>query len=288
MPSCTPPAALNVLPWPIAAPKNRVGGSPAFSFVFMFQYIGETLDTPVENGGCGYDFASGVHKYLYAEDCPINNTDLSGNQIDGEIQVCDYFAGSESVQTPVSGQLAGEVAYAEFTYGPLGKKLLAHYMDMSGTPLTLSIDDMVEVGALDETALDPPHLQDSVGFSQFQQQLSGGGSVQINDMPLEMIATEWSTLGTFWAYFTGTLHGSPNDWSFKGTMRFQDNYHFTYRPDGRFSRNYRCFLMRNFVDGKNFNENSELAPVTQTVNDREIQWKGTGKRNYDGQGNEND
>jgi hypothetical protein len=79
--SCTPPAALNVLLWPVALPKNRVGGSAAFSFVFTFQFIGETLDTPAENGGCGYDFASGVHKYLYAQDDPVNLTDPSGNEV---------------------------------------------------------------------------------------------------------------------------------------------------------------------------------------------------------------
>jgi hypothetical protein len=78
MQSCEPPAALNVLLWPVAPPKNRVGGSAAFSFVFAFQYIGQTLDTPAENGGCGYDFASGVHKYLYAEDNPVNLDDPSG------------------------------------------------------------------------------------------------------------------------------------------------------------------------------------------------------------------
>src|SRR5580658_1743875 len=72
MPSCEPvaPKAFGV-----AAQKNRVGGSPAFSFVFAFQYIGETFDTPAENGGCGYDFASGVHKYLYAQDDPVDMID---------------------------------------------------------------------------------------------------------------------------------------------------------------------------------------------------------------------
>lgn len=59
MQSCTSPAALNVLLWPVMSPKNRVGGSAAFSFLFAFQYISETLDTPDENGSCGYDFASG-------------------------------------------------------------------------------------------------------------------------------------------------------------------------------------------------------------------------------------
>ena len=73
-------ATSSLLVWPVALPKNRVGGSAVFSFVFAFQYIGQTLDTPAENGGCGYDFASGVHKYLYAEDDPVDGSDPSGNQ----------------------------------------------------------------------------------------------------------------------------------------------------------------------------------------------------------------
>jgi hypothetical protein len=76
MESCEPPAPKA---FGVAAPKNRVGGSPVFSFVFAFQYIGQTLDTPAENGGCGYDFASGVHKYLYTEDDPIDGIDPFGN-----------------------------------------------------------------------------------------------------------------------------------------------------------------------------------------------------------------
>jgi hypothetical protein len=95
MQSCEPPAALNVLFWPVVSPKNRVGGSPAFSFVFTFQFIGETVDTPAENGGCGYDFASGVHKYLYAEDDPVNRIDPSGNDdfgISGGLGISDNLS----------------------------------------------------------------------------------------------------------------------------------------------------------------------------------------------------
>jgi hypothetical protein len=76
MESCEPPAPKA---FGVVVPKNRVGGSPVFSFVFAFQYIGQTLDTPDENEGCGYDFASGVHKYLYAADDPVDNEDPSGN-----------------------------------------------------------------------------------------------------------------------------------------------------------------------------------------------------------------
>ena len=103
MQSCEPPAALNVLPWPVAAPKNRVGGSAVFSFVFAFQYIGETLDTPAENGGCGYDFASGVHKYLYAQDDPVNGTDPSGHDDIGDVLAAtDMSASLDAMPNVVS------------------------------------------------------------------------------------------------------------------------------------------------------------------------------------------
>jgi hypothetical protein len=104
MESCTPPAALNVLLWPVVSQKNRVGGSAAFSFIFAFQYIGQTLDTPAENGGCGYDFASGVHKYLYAQDDPVNNEDPSGNDYgDFDIRLGSIFQGLAGALTPTEG-----------------------------------------------------------------------------------------------------------------------------------------------------------------------------------------
>jgi hypothetical protein len=102
MPSCEPvaPKAFGV-----AAPKNRVGGSAAFSFVFAFQYIGQTLDTPAENGGCGYDFASGVHKYLYAEDDPVNGIDPSGHDETADVTMSSgLMAGLGQFAARVAGQ----------------------------------------------------------------------------------------------------------------------------------------------------------------------------------------
>jgi hypothetical protein len=112
MPSCTPPAALNVLLWPVAAPKNRVGGSPIFSFVFAFQQIGETLDTPGENEGCGYDFASGVHKYLYAEDDPVDMDDPSGHGLGDVLVTIGGIASLAAMNIQVIVNSMGGVAVA--------------------------------------------------------------------------------------------------------------------------------------------------------------------------------
>ena len=125
MESCEPPAALNVLPWPGVALKNRVGGSPAFSFVFAFQYIGETLDTPAENGSCGYDFASGVHKYLYAEDDPANLDDPSGHDAGETVETLndDNFSGTvpglSIISKGAQGLLAQEAPTRPLTSGEI-------------------------------------------------------------------------------------------------------------------------------------------------------------------------
>ncbi|MGA3266719.1 MAG: hypothetical protein ABSE16_07850 [Verrucomicrobiota bacterium] len=62
----------------ITRPENRVGGSPVFSSDFASQVSANPIGTRAENPGCGYDFASGVHKYLYTEDNPVNMSDPLG------------------------------------------------------------------------------------------------------------------------------------------------------------------------------------------------------------------
>jgi hypothetical protein len=100
-------------------------------------------------------------------------------------------------------------------------------------------------------------------------------------MPLFLHTTEGATIGYFYAYFNGTLQGTPDDWTFEGTKRFHDIYKFDNRADGGWLRNGICFMVRNGVLGKDFEVNSELAPVTQSIGDKEIQWKGTGRENPD-------
>jgi len=63
----------------ITRPENRVGGSAVFSSDFAAQESANPIGTRAENPGCGCDFASGVHKYLYAEDNPVNRIDPSGH-----------------------------------------------------------------------------------------------------------------------------------------------------------------------------------------------------------------
>ena len=70
---------LSLSAWAVARPENRVGGSPVFSSDFASQETAKPIVASGENPGCGYDFASGVHKYLYAQDNPVDMDDPSGN-----------------------------------------------------------------------------------------------------------------------------------------------------------------------------------------------------------------
>jgi len=49
--------------------------------------LDQTLEPRRKSRGCDYDFASGVHKYLYAHANPVNGTDPSGNMTLKEVMV---------------------------------------------------------------------------------------------------------------------------------------------------------------------------------------------------------
>ena len=78
--------ALPSLPaWAIARPENRVGGSPVFLSIFASQETAKRIEPPQENPTCGYDFASGMHKYLYCKANPVNGEDPDGHDDIGDV-----------------------------------------------------------------------------------------------------------------------------------------------------------------------------------------------------------
>jgi len=64
----------------IARPENRVGKIFSDSLKSASADLDQTLEPRRESGGCGYDVASGVCKYLYAQDNPVMMTDPSGRE----------------------------------------------------------------------------------------------------------------------------------------------------------------------------------------------------------------
>ena len=87
---------------------------------------------------------------------------------------------------------------------------MRHYMDGTGTPIAMTIDEMVELGAVAPPNDSRPSIARADEFETYRQRLSSG-PVQIQDMRMSLVATEGATLGQFRAYLTGTLKGSPND-----------------------------------------------------------------------------
>ena len=73
----------------VARPENRVGNFFSSPLKSAADFASQPVDTRQENGGYGYDFASGVHKYLYCQADPINHIDPSGNDIGDMLAVAD-------------------------------------------------------------------------------------------------------------------------------------------------------------------------------------------------------
>ncbi len=64
--------------WARARPETRVGGSSVFSSASTSADLDQTAGLRGGNRGCGYDFASGVCKYPYGADDPVNRRDRVG------------------------------------------------------------------------------------------------------------------------------------------------------------------------------------------------------------------
>jgi len=64
--------------WALARPETRVGKIFSAPLKSAAADLDQTLDARWENPACGYDFASGVCKYLYCHADPVNRIDPSG------------------------------------------------------------------------------------------------------------------------------------------------------------------------------------------------------------------
>lgn len=64
--------------WAHCRPENRVWGFSEKPSNLASQENENPIAASGENAACGYDFASGMHKYLYGQDDPVNGADPLG------------------------------------------------------------------------------------------------------------------------------------------------------------------------------------------------------------------
>lgn len=67
--------------WALARPETRVGKFFSSPLQSAPANLDQTLEPRGESRSCGYDFASGVCKYLYAQADPVNGVDPSGHDL---------------------------------------------------------------------------------------------------------------------------------------------------------------------------------------------------------------
>lgn len=159
-----------------------------------------------------------------------------------------------------------------FTYGPLSSALLNNYMDASGRPFNLSEAQMVEVGAKVD-------VKRGDGFNNYVAKLPKEHEVHVTSMPLFLEATAPGTLGRFYANINGTLKCSSTDgWQFDGTMTCSDVFDFNDDPRRGPVVNGMVTLARWGIPGKPFNVTSVATPISQTNQEDEAKWAGTGVR----------
>ncbi|MGA3269190.1 MAG: hypothetical protein ABSE16_20535 [Verrucomicrobiota bacterium] len=133
---------LTLSAWAIARPENRVGGSAVFSSDFASQESDKLIAASREGAACGYDFASGVHKYLYAADDAVNRIDPSGQDgisftLPGFLSVASLGATIDGFALPVTTRAFSWAAFrvitAAIAIGTVetgdngGKALFFHY-----------------------------------------------------------------------------------------------------------------------------------------------------------------
>jgi len=85
--------------WGVCRPENRVGNFFPEPPKTAADFASQPVDTRPENAGCGYDFASGVHKYLYCQADPVDGSDPSGHAV---YFVERHFQGPASVAWPLN------------------------------------------------------------------------------------------------------------------------------------------------------------------------------------------
>jgi len=188
--------------WAIARPENRVRDFFPASSKSTSADLDQTAGARRENPGYDYDFASGMHKYLYCHDNPVTGLDPSGHDDIGSMMMAmDISASLDALPgiTTLQGALSS------------GSK--------GGPDVTVSLNRTLD--NIDQTFTAWP---DSVARASCERMVDyfGGGYVGDWDMmePFE-IGTDhqdkygWGRTVTFYGY---TYYGGAANYAMWGEM----------------------------------------------------------------------
>ena len=176
-------------------------------------------------------------------------------------------------------------AWLSFFDHYLPRKFLNNYMDDTGNPITLTVQEMTDINprvdmtkspgfvaelkALRTQLVSSATANNGQAFPQMKYiEVSGPGQAMTN-----------GTLGNFTIRYKGTLTVSPDGtWSFIGTMTFHDYWDFDPKPFGGSGRStageIKTRVAATALAGSPFSIDSVPAPIFQTGSDPRAIWAG--------------
>lgn len=165
----------------------------------------------------------------------------------------------------------------------LPKKLIDHYGNGNGEPLTLNYSEVESMNVL------PLGLQTGIINEQLNDQIRGIVPGESREIKFQTISAEAATSGTF-GQFTikgeGTFTmGDGGKWSFAGTMQFFDVWNFNEETKTQEEERIRItgvsrteaaklqvHLANSYLPGKGFDVKGPKIPVTQNSASKFFNW----------------
>ena len=151
----------------------------------------------------------------------------------------------------------------------LPRKFLNNYMDDTGTPITLTKQEMEDCNAIGVDIRRSGDFQDALT----RLKAAGGGVEAISCSALAGALTN-GTLGNFTVRYTGMLAVAPDDtWTFVGTITFHDFWDFNTGGANRpVLAEVKVRVANALLPGSPFDIDSVPVAAYQTDGDAAVQW----------------
>ena len=165
-------------------------------------------------------------------------------------------------------------AWLSFFDHYLPRKFLNNYMDDTGTPITLTQQEMIDCNPIVDLHRSTAFVAEVASLKK-----AGGGSKTIKVSGWGGALTN-GTLGNFTIHYSGTVNVTGSgDWDFKGQMDFYDYWDFDPKPFGKGSgrpipAEVKVRVANLALPGQPFDIKSVSVPVSQKSADSSATWAG--------------